>query len=109
MDSLPSPCSTPAKAAAEMAAMRPLSPTSRPATRALTEPPPPEAEWMEGKFPIKVAQEAAGRGLVGVEGRGLGARHLEDGTKNTKGYRQAKAGGGDGKRKEDGAPRCANQ
>ena len=66
---------------------------------------------MEGKFPIKVAQEAAGRGLVGVEGRGLvgvegrglGARHLEDGTKNTKGYRQAKAGGGDGKRKEDGA------
>lgn len=72
---------------------------------------------MEGKFPIKVAQEAAGRGLVGVEGRGLvgvegrglGARHLEDGTKNTKGYRQAKAGGGDGKRKEDGAPRCANQ
>ena len=54
-----------------MAAMRHLSPTSRPATRALTEPPPPEAEWMEGKFPIKVAQEAAGRGLVGVEGRGL--------------------------------------
>ena len=55
-----------------MAAMRHLSPTSRPATRALTEPPPPEAEWMEGKFPIKVAPEAAGRGLVGVEGRGLG-------------------------------------
>ena len=49
-----------------------LSPRFRPGTRAPVEPPVPEAEWMEGKFPTKVAQDAAGRGLVGVEGRGLG-------------------------------------
>ena len=44
-----------------------------------------------------------------MEGKGLGAWHLEDGTKNTKGYRQAKAGGGDGKCKEDGAESLGGQ
>ena len=44
-----------------------------------------------------------GAGPGGRGGEGLGSGHLEDGTKNTEGYRQAKAGGGDGKCKEDGA------
>lgn len=55
-----------------MAAMGHVSPRFRLGTHAPAEPPPPEAEWTEVKFPIKVAQEAAGRGLVCVEGRGLG-------------------------------------
>lgn len=73
---------------------------------------------MEGKFPIKVAQEAAGRGLMGVEGRGLvgveGRRlrawHLEDGTKNTKGADKPKQEEGwEMLRRRGPAPRCANQ